>query len=160
MRHRPFVRAFTEWFARSTDLHDILVVEPHSEQDAIEISFQVGVGALRGYAHSIGVTVSAMRDEECYDFIFDQETVVADDENGYFCSLCSVKEPDYFASVEGLWEDHLLEPLHRWVDEVLRSAAVLELFQQGGMSWARLRQPDEVADIPQAAFVISLQVPS
>lgn len=135
----PFATAFGAWFAVAVDLHDTMAFATGEDRDSIEINFLVGDGALRGYAHKEGISVAAMLDGECWDFMFDEDLVAVNDGADWVCSLCPSSHRRLFSSIEALWIDHLFEPLRRWGNEKLRPAISLEFHRQGDATWARLR---------------------
>lgn len=149
----PFVVALGAWYAAATDLHDIMVIEPSADRDAIEISFLFGGEAIQGYAHPCGISIAAMKGGECWDFLFDEDVVTGKDAEGWFCKACPAEDRPYFPSIETLWEAHLFEPLRRWVDEKLRPAAVLEFHEISGGTSARLMP---TAKAKNAIYVVSL----
>lgn len=146
MRNRPFVRAFTEWFA-TVDLGDIMTFEPAKSRDAVEISFLVGGSALHGYAHAAGMSVSASWSGEVYDRLWDDDLVPVHEPYGWCCTLCSQAERAHFPTIEDLWADHLFAPLHEWVNGHLRPAVALEFYRNGGVTWALLKQVKLVGHI-------------
>lgn len=74
---RPFVGTFIDWFAAMADLHNIIVIAPHADLDAIDFKFNTGGGALHGYVHAAGISVAAMWENECWDFLLDQDLAIA-----------------------------------------------------------------------------------
>lgn len=142
---RPFTEAFNAWFASAVDLHDIMQFEPFEDRDAMEISFLIGRGALLGYGHPTGISIAVMLDDECWDFLFDEEVVPENDEAAWHCSLCATSDRRLFPSVEALWMDHLFDPLRRWIDKQLRPATALEFHQVEGATWARLMMLSEAS---------------
>ena len=144
-QHRPFTDAFSEWLAAATDLHDIMAFECKN-RDAVEIIFLTGGDSLHGYAHPFGISIAAIKDGECWDFLFDEDLVVERDAGGWFCSLCSVDEQPRFLTVDALWQAHLFDRLQAWVEEKLRPAMMLEFHQLTGVTWAHLaNQPSDGA---------------
>ena len=137
-QHRPFTEAFNAWFASAVDLHYIITVEASAECDAVDVSFLIGDGALQGCAHRAGISIAAMRDGECWDFLFDEDVVAETGAEGWFCSLCPPRDRPHFLTIETLWVAHLFEPLREWIDAKLRPAAVLEFCNEGGATSARL----------------------
>jgi len=127
-----------EWFEEVTDLHEIITIEPCDASDAINISFSIGDGSIRGYAHAAGARISAMLGKECWDFLFDEDVVVQRGASDWFCTLCPAEDRQYFPAIEALWRDHLFARLRRWVDEQLRPATALEFHRMEGATWARL----------------------
>lgn len=145
-QHRPFTEAFNAWFASSTDLHDIMMFLPSSERDAVEISFLSGQDALQGYGHPSGVSIAAIKDDECWDYLFDEDLVAELEAGGWFCSLCHVDEQPRFLTIDALWEAHLFDRLQSWVEEKLRPATALEFYRMDGATWAHLaNEPSDTA---------------
>ncbi|EQB12156.1 hypothetical protein [Sphingobium lactosutens] len=153
-QQRLFTEAFASWFA-AAGLHDIMAVEPCVGRDAVEINFLIGGGAIRGYAHPVGISVSAVLGDECWDFLFDEDVVPVNDRAKWFCSFCEPNDRRLFLSIEALWIDHLFDPLRRWIDEQLRPATTLEFHRVEGATWARLTtEPTEAS--ATATSVIAL----
>lgn len=143
---RPFVRAFTEWFAAAVDLHDIMAFEPCEDRDAVEVNFLTGGGALHGYAHKGGISIAAVWDGECWDFLFDEDVVSELRPDGWCCSLCSADRQSYFPSVGALWVDHLFQPLRQWITMKLFMAKGIGFYGRGGMTRAKLVANGDVED--------------
>ncbi len=135
---RPFTRAFAAWFAMATDLHSVMVFEPCVDRDAVEIKFLTGGGALQGYAHAAGISISALWKDECWDFLFDRDVVAELGPSGWFCPLCALEDRKNFASIEFLWIDHLFRPLAEWVKETVMDSILLVFYQAKGATWARI----------------------
>ena len=136
-QQRLFTETFASWFA-AAGLHDIMAVEPCVGRDAVEITFLIGGGALRGYAHPVGISIAAIKDHECWDFLFDEDLVVERDAGGWFCSLCHVDEQPRFLTIDALWKAHLFERFQAWAEEKLRPATVVEFHRIDGATWAHL----------------------
>ena len=137
-RERPFTRAFTSWFATAADLHDTMVIDPSADHDAVDIKFRIGGGALQGFAHSAGISISALWKGECWDFLFDRDVVAQVGLGGWFCTLCSLEDQKHFASIEFLWIDHLFHPLAEWLKEIVIDSNLLIFYQAKGATWARI----------------------
>lgn len=135
----PFVRAFAEWF-ETAHLGDIMTFEPAKGDEAVEIDFLIGDGALHGYAHPAGLSISASRMNEAYDMLWDDDLIANHGPRGWSCSLCPPTERQHFPMIEALWIAHLFDPLRRWVDEQLRPAVMLEFHRHDGATWAKLHQ--------------------
>lgn len=137
-QQRPYTEAFNAWFASAVDLHDIMAFERCEDRDAMEINFLTGGGALHGYAHNGGISIAAVWDGECWDFLFDEDVVAEHTTDGWHCSLCPADQRAFFSSVEALWTDHLFQPLWRWITMQLLRAKGVGFYGGGGMTWAKL----------------------
>lgn len=151
---RPLTEAFTTWFAVA-DLHEIMQFEPCEDRDAVEINFLIGRGALRGYGHPTGMSIAAMLDDECWDFLFDEDVVLESDAVAWYCSLCAPSDRRLFPSAEALWVDHLFDPLRRWIDKQLRPATALEFHRVEGATWARLMTLSEASKTATSVIFLS-----
>jgi hypothetical protein len=149
---RPFAHAFAEWFDGAVDLHDIMRIDPRPDRDEVEISFHFGDGALHGYAHQSGISISAMLGREVWDFLWDEDVLAQHGAAGWFCKLCPAEDRPYYPSIEALWAAHLFEALRLWIAEKLRPAEMLEFGGGDGMTWARLATDDQQPD-NQAAII-------
>ena len=145
---RPFTRAFAAWFATAADLHDIMVIEPCADRDAVDIKFRIGGDALQGYAHAAGISISALWKGECWDFLFDRDVVAEVGPGGWFCTLCPEQDRPHFNSIESLWVDHLFQPLRDWVTTQLIPAKTIGFYGGSGITWAKLIADDQVDDPP------------
>lgn len=154
---RPFSAAFGIWFAASVDLHNIMMVEPCTDRDAVTINFKIGGGALQGYAHPCGISVSALKDHECWDFLFDEDLVAENDAHGWLCTLCPEDSRQHFPSVEALWVDHLFEALRRWVP-TLGEAQGVGFCGDGGITWGKLITASE-GDDEEAVYKVMFSRP-
>lgn len=133
----PFVCAFAGWFA-TAHLGDIMTFGAAKGRDAVEIDFLICDGALHGYAHPAGLSISASWMNEVYDILWDDDLIANHGPHGWSCSLCPTTERQHFPTVEALWIAHLFDPLRRWVDEQLRPAVMLEFHRHSGATWAKL----------------------
>ena len=56
----------------------------------------------------------------------------------YVCTLCTQPNPETFASLGAMRQDHLYQPLLRWCQQTLAFASHVEVYQQSGACTARL----------------------
>jgi hypothetical protein len=144
----PFTRAFAAWFATAADLHIVMVIEPCVDRDAVDIKFLTGGGALQGYAHAAGISISALWEGECWDFLHDRDVVAEFGPGGWFCTLCPADDRSHFPSIKALWEDHLFRPLKDWITTQLNSAKAIGFYCGDGVTWAKLIADDQGDDPP------------
>lgn len=137
-QQQPFTEAFNAWFASVADLHDVMTFERSANGDAVEIWFLIGGGALHGHAHPVGISIAAIKDGECWDFLFDEDLTATRDAGGWFCSLCPEDDRPSLPTIDALWKAHLFDRLQAWVGEKLRPATVLEFHRADGATWAHL----------------------
>lgn len=156
---RPFSVAFGIWFSASADLHDIVACEACADRDAVMIHFLIGDGALQGYAHSQGISVSALRDGECWDLLMDEDLVAENEADGWFCALCPADGRQHLPSIETLWADHLFEAFRRWVS-TLGEAQGVGFYGGGGITWAKLITDPKVDGEAVHAVMFSRSIPS
>ncbi|MFC3442163.1 hypothetical protein ACFOKF_13380 [Sphingobium rhizovicinum] len=157
---QSFANAFTSWLDAVADVRDIMVVEPCADRDAVDIKFVIGDGALHGYAHSAGISISALWDGECWDFLFDRDVVAECGSKGWFCTLCPTEERSFFPAIECLWEDHLFHPLRDWITTQLIPAKAIVLHGDGGATWARLIEDDNIDNQSVPIVLLDLATPS
>jgi len=143
----PFFNGFGRWFA-TTKLNDIISFAPSPDSDAVEINFLIGGGAIQGYAHPAGISVSAMREGECWDFLFDRDVAIQDHLKGWFCTLCLAEDRSHFASVEALLQDHLFRPFDEWITTQLIPANAIGFYGGDGVTWAKLIADVQADDPP------------
>lgn len=152
-QERPFTDAFGAWFAAAADLHDIMAFEPCKHRDAVEINFFPGSDALHGYAHPAGINVSAIKDGECWDFLFDEDLVAKRDAAGWFCALCPSYDRRHYPSIAELWTVHFFEALSKWIDDKLRPATTIAFHGHNGATSAKLVKCREAND-PDSTFIM------
>jgi hypothetical protein len=101
------------------------------------------------------MSIAAMLDDECWDFLFDEDVVLESDAVAWYCSLCAPSDRRLFPSAEALWVDHLFDPLRRWIDKQLRPATALEFHRVEGATWARLMTLSEASKTATSVIFLS-----
>lgn len=139
---QPFILAFLEWMANA-NINDILRANPHPDRDAVEIEFPRTHGILKGYADGRGISIAAIKDDECWDFVLMEDLLAEEVEDGWRCSLCTPSDRAHFRSIKPLWEDHILRPLLTWIEARLRTSQGITLCEHDGITWAVLCAADE-----------------
>lgn len=153
---RSFADAFSHWFSTAADLHGVILVEPCTDHDAVDIKFWIGDATLHGYADAAGISVSASLEGECWDFLFERDLLAAQDADGWHCTLCPEPDRPQFDTIQRLLDDHLFCPLHEWITTQLLTARAIGFFGdgEGGMTWATLIANDRDDDPP--AHIVQL----
>lgn len=142
MSRQPFSDAFTLWLT-SFSHEGLIVARPCEGRDAIEFRFPHAGTALEGYADKNGISVSAVWNEESWDFLLSEDLVAEHGDAGWFCALCLPGDRADFPTREDLWRDHLFRALDVWIETKLRFATGVAFFGGGGMTGAKLADTDD-----------------
>ena len=159
MPHPQIQRAFGAWLDEVRPLLSQKVEIGHRTDSHYGFSFNKGAPFLSGQLSLCEVAVFADYEGYNYDLVFNADVAVAHSISVFHCSLCEPNKRSIFATQEGLWRDHLFDPLLRWVNDTLAPAKAIAFHCSGpdpSMSSTTARLLRDVTEAEACESVFSL----
>lgn len=119
MSSLPFIHAFLGSHS-AAGLGDVVIAHARTDRDAVDLEFPQTFGALEGHADAKGLSVAAIMDGECWDFVYDDDLLTQRGDGGWVCGLCPEGDRPSYTSPEVLWRHHLLDLFAAWCRNRLR----------------------------------------
>jgi hypothetical protein len=156
MRRPSIHHAFVSWLEA---FGSRLIIDVHPTGRTGRLSFEGINPAIGAFLTSRELSVFVEWEGRNWDSLLSLGVMPRRSAGGYVCECCKPVEPTEFPDLEGLWRDHLFEPLLKWVNDELASAHAICLYgsPSQGVTHAVLLLPDDLRQ-PKPDICIPLRV--
>jgi hypothetical protein len=156
LSRRRIQRAFVCWFRENRGRFKTSVRVAKISARLVELHFPGHPDCLSASLSPYELNVCVTWHGECWDLLSSFEASPFHTAEGWKCKQCVFEHGDsarLFPSRESLWQDHLFDPLLRWVNEELAPACWLQISRIKGATWAELIRDESALPNPSTTLL-------
>lgn len=136
-RNPRYLRMFTRWFKKNHYRFLVPVTLQKINARKTELVLPRHPIAIEIVLWTWSLSVHALCDDQHIDFLLDLECAAVKTREGYQCKFCDMPRQTW-PTLEALYADRLYEPFLKWVNEKLRVATGVAMYETEGSTWAEL----------------------
>lgn len=139
--------AFDQWLSKNQKFFQKPPVIVKNGRNYFSMRFQGITSAIECFISSHGYVIGVKHKGVCWDLINVGDVDEQLPPSGkYFCGDCKPEYKKLFSTRIALWEDHVYQPMLKWVTNNLLKTKWLCLFQMHnkGITWARMVDEDNL----------------
>lgn len=137
-------KTFGRWLSRNRAHFRFQPIIVEVSREHLRLRFAGISQKVSGTITQSGAVVCVSHHGKLWDSVADFDVAERRSPEGYYCELCVPKERRLFATREELLMGHSFDALLEWVNEELSERAWICLFATKGITWAEIKDEDDV----------------